>query len=170
MFLQLRDMPTNGAPTANLPQIILAAASAIISAIPLEPTARVLGVNPTFATPFRQRLRCAYAKIIQRCPRPIRRELRPLEPARRKFLPAIGHVFPTEYAELEHLFRRQLRRKAGTERAPHGFGAEVYVSLLHFVVHLHPHRFHLRCSCRASARPILVLHSSIFENKSRGKN
>jgi len=149
VLLQLRHVPTNGAPTANLPQVILAAAARVISAIPLEPTARVLGMKPTFATPFRERLRRVHAKIIQRCPRTSRRELRPLEPVRRKFLPAIGHVFPAEYAKLEHLFRLQLRRKPGTERAAHGLSAEVYVSLLHFVVHLDPHRIHLRCSCRA---------------------
>jgi hypothetical protein len=52
VFFQLRYVPPNGAPTRNLTQIIFTAASAIIPAIPLEPAARVLGMNPTFAAPF----------------------------------------------------------------------------------------------------------------------
>jgi hypothetical protein len=52
IFLQLRDMPPNRAPTRNLTQIIFTAASAIISAIPLEPAARIVRMNPTFTPPF----------------------------------------------------------------------------------------------------------------------
>src|SRR5690349_14497532 len=74
--------------------------------------------------------------------RAIGRKLGPLEPARREFFPAISHVFPAEHAELEHLFRRQLGRKPWTECASHRFCTEINITLLHFVVHLHPHRFH----------------------------
>ena len=70
------------------------------------------------------------------------RKLCALEPTRRKFFPAIGHVFPAEHAELEHLFRRQLGRESGAECAPHRFCAEINIALLHFVVHLHPHGIH----------------------------
>ena len=52
VFLQLRHVAANGSPTRNLTQIILAAASAIISAIPLEPAAWIVGMNPTFTPPF----------------------------------------------------------------------------------------------------------------------
>ena len=70
------------------------------------------------------------------------RKLCALEPARRKFLPTIGHIFPSEHAELEHLFRRQLGRESWSECAPHRFGAEINIALLHFVVHVHPHGIH----------------------------
>jgi hypothetical protein len=53
VLFQLRHVAANGSPTRNLTQIILAAASAIISAIPLEPAAWIFGMNPTFAPPFR---------------------------------------------------------------------------------------------------------------------
>ena len=53
VFLQLRYVATNGAPTGNLTQIIFAAAPAIVPAIPLEPTAWVFGMNPALAPPFR---------------------------------------------------------------------------------------------------------------------
>jgi len=142
VLFQLRHVAANGPPTRNLTQIIFTAASAIISAIPLEPAARVFGMNPTFAPPFRQGLRRVHTKTIQRRTRPIRRKLRPREPARRKFFPAIGHVFPAEHAEFQHLFRCQFRRESGAECAPHRFGAEINVALLHFIVHLHPHRIH----------------------------
>ncbi len=52
VFLQLRHVAANGPPTRNLTQIIFTAASAIISAIPLEPAAWIVGVNPTFTPPF----------------------------------------------------------------------------------------------------------------------
>ena len=143
MFFQLSHVPANGAPTRDLAQIIFTATSAIISAIPLEPATRIVGMDPAFAPPFRERLRRIDAKIIERGTPSSLRNLCSLEPARRKFCPAIGHVFSAEHAELEHLFRRQLGRKPGAEAASNWFRAEINIALLHFVVHLHPYRFHL---------------------------
>src|SRR6266436_2451254 len=94
---QLRHVATNGAPTRNLTQIIFAAAPAIITAVPLEPAARIIWVNPTFTSPLRERLRCIHAEEIQKYTWPIWRKLGPREPARRKFLPAIGHIFPAKH-------------------------------------------------------------------------
>jgi hypothetical protein len=53
VLFQLCHVPPNGAPTANLPYVILAATAGIISAIPLEPTARIVRMDPPFASPFR---------------------------------------------------------------------------------------------------------------------
>src|SRR5215469_382533 len=142
VFLQLRHVPANCAPPRDLAEIIFVAATRIIAAIPLEPAARIVWVNPTFASPFRERLRCVYAEIIQRRARSIGGKLRPREPARREFVAAIGHVFPAEHSELEHLSRRQIGREPRPERTPDWFCAEINVSLLHFVVHFHPHRVH----------------------------
>ncbi len=139
---QLRHVATNGAPTRNLTQIIFAAAPAIITAVPLEPAARIIWVNPTFTSPLRERLRCIHAEEIQKYTWPIWRKLGPREPARRKFLPAIGHIFPAKHAELEHLSRRQVGRESPAESAPHRFRAKINVSLLDFVVHFHPHGLH----------------------------
>ena len=102
MFSQLRHVAANGPPTSYLTQIIFVAASAIISAIPLEPAARIVRMNPTFVPPFRKRLRRVHVKIIQRGACSIRRKLRALEPVRRKFFPAIGHVFSAEDTEAQH--------------------------------------------------------------------
>src|SRR5262249_41808909 len=125
MLFQLRHVAPDGAPSADLPQIIFATATAIISAIPLEPAARVFGLNPTFAAPFRQRLRCVHAKIIQRRARAIWRKFHAFEPARWKFLSAIGHIFSAEHAEVEHLFRRQIRLESWSESATHRLCAEI---------------------------------------------
>src|SRR5262245_2232224 len=89
--------------------------------------------------------------MIQRPARTIWRKFRALEPASRKFLPAIGHVFSPEYTELEHLFRSQLGRESRAEGAPNRFCAEVNVVLLHFVIHFNPHRFHLMCKISEAA-------------------
>ena len=75
----------------------------------------------------------------------ILRKLCPVEPARRKFLSTIGHVFSSKDAELEHLFGRQLGRKSASKRTPHWFRAKIDIALLHFVIHFHAHRLHLDC-------------------------
>jgi len=41
MLLQLRDVPSSGAPTSDLTQIIFMPASTVIPGIPLEPAARI---------------------------------------------------------------------------------------------------------------------------------
>ena len=72
----------------------------------------------------------------------IPRKLCPLEPARGKFLSAIGHVFSAKDAEREHLFRRKLGCKSPAKSAPCRFRPEINVVLLHFIIHLHAHGFH----------------------------
>src|SRR5215470_11198387 len=99
-------------------------------------------MDPTSASPLRQRLRRINAKVIQRRPRSIRRKFRALEPARWKFFSAIGQIFSTEHPQREHLFRRKIGREPGTKCASHWFCAEINVALLHFVVHLHPQQLH----------------------------
>jgi hypothetical protein len=142
VLLQLRDVTSSGAPTSDLTQIIFMPAPTVIPAIPLEPAARIIRMDPTLAPPLRERLRRDHAKKIQRSTRPIRRKLGPSEPARRKFLATIGHVLPAKHAKLEHLFRRQLGSESGAECAPRWFRAEINVTLLHFVVHFHADRLH----------------------------
>ncbi len=64
VFFQLSRVAANGTPTSDLAQVIFMAAAKVISAIPLEPSARIVGMDPAFAPPFRERLRRIYAKII----------------------------------------------------------------------------------------------------------
>ena len=142
VFFQLRDVAANGAPTPNLPQVILAAPPTIITAIPLEPAARIVGMNPTFASPLRVvARRSRQNNSAKRAPD--QGKLGAREPTRRKLSSAIGHVFSAEHAERQHLVRRQLGRESGPELLADRFRAEIDVTLLHFVVHLYPYGFHL---------------------------
>src|SRR6476659_10188451 len=52
--LDLTDMPAHGLPALDLPRILVrATASQIVSAVPLEPASRVVGVQPALPTPLR---------------------------------------------------------------------------------------------------------------------
>src|SRR5581483_4986541 len=107
MFLQLRDVTPNCAPAFDLAQIVFVATTRKVSAIPLEPAARIVGMNPTFLAPNFEQLRCVHAEIIQGRTMSILRKLCTSEPAHRKFFSTIGHVFSAEDAEREHLLRRE---------------------------------------------------------------
>lgn len=58
------------------------------------------------------------------------------EPVCGEFAAAIGHVFPSENTESKHLFRREIRGKAGIKVLAFGFGKNVCVVLLHAVRHV----------------------------------
>jgi hypothetical protein len=142
MLLQLSDVTPHCAPPFDLPQIVQTAPAGIVTAVPLKPTARILMTNPTFLSPFGKRLRGVHTEIIQRCATSIRRKLRSFEPAGRKFLPAIGHIFSPEHTQLQHLLRSQLRLEPGTKITTHRFGAQIDIALLHVVVYHDAHRSH----------------------------
>ena len=55
-----------GTPALNLPMVFFGQAAAeIVSAIPLEPPARIVGINPAFSLPDRQRLAGVDPEVIQ---------------------------------------------------------------------------------------------------------
>ena len=58
-------MPANGAPTLDLALVVGTTPPEIVTAIPLEPAARVLHVNPPFPAPDRERLRGIDAEEIE---------------------------------------------------------------------------------------------------------
>ena len=64
MFLQLGDVSPDGAPSFDLSQIVRMSPPGIVSAIPLEPAARIVGMNPAFVAPDFQRLRCVDPKTV----------------------------------------------------------------------------------------------------------
>jgi hypothetical protein len=142
MFLQLRNVTAHGAPAFDLAKVVFVAAAGIIAAIPLEPAARIVRMNPTFLPPNLEWLRRVDAEIIQRRTMSILRKLRAFEPACRKFVATIGHVFSAEDTEREHLLRRQLGFELGAEFAAHRLAAEIDVALLHLVVHHYALRSH----------------------------
>lgn len=68
---------------------------------------------------------------------PLMAEFGVCEPVGRKFRPAVGHVPPPEYTQLEHLFRRQIRREFRVKIFPHRFGPVVTVVFLKIVIYNH---------------------------------
>ena len=157
MFFQLRNVATHRAPAFDLSEIVVVSPPGIVTAIPLEPPARIVRVNPAFLSPHLEWLRRAHAEIIQRRLMAFLRNLRALEPAHRKFLPAIGQVFPAKHAKLKHLFRSQLRRESQPEFAPHRLRAVIPVPFLHPVIDLNAHRFHPPHKIRFLLVPVFAL-------------
>lgn len=129
----LRDVSANGAPASNLPLVIRTAASRKVSAVPLEPSARVLAIDPALPAPNRKRLRRVHPKVIERGIVTLGTELGEAKPVLRKLRHAVGHVAATEHAELEKLLGRQLRLELGAEIPSHGFGARVDIATLHLI-------------------------------------
>src|SRR5690606_25799120 len=105
----LRDVAPHRLPASDLARIVAHAAAHEIAAVPLEPAAWIVRVNPALAAPFRQRLAGVDAEIVERAVAACGCEFGPREPGRGKLVPAIGEVAAAEDAELEHLLRGQLR-------------------------------------------------------------
>src|SRR5512144_2735213 len=55
-LLELDHVPAYGAPATDLPRVVVATAAHVVTAVPLEPAARILRRDPPFLAPHRQRL------------------------------------------------------------------------------------------------------------------
>jgi hypothetical protein len=140
----LRGMAAEGVPASDLsPVLVRHAAAHMVAAIPLEPAARVVRMDPAFTPPFRERLARIDAEVVERAIALGWRELGPLEPARGKLRAAVRHVLAAEDAKLEHFPRREVGRKSRIKAAARGDRQAVAVSRLHAVVdengRAHPH-------------------------------
>lgn len=134
----LRDMPAHGSPALDLALVFaFDASSHVISAIPLEPAAWIIRIYPALVAPDFERLAGVDLEEVDFRVVPVRVELRFGEPGHREFLPAIGHVPPAEYAQLQHLFRCQLGFELFIEMFAHGFGQAIGEAVLYLVVHFH---------------------------------
>ncbi len=134
ILFDLHDMPLHGLPSFDLSLIIRAPSTHIISAVPLKPAAGVFMIYPALFKPYRQRLRRIDAEVIHLRIVPFVAKLCFREPVRRKLLPAVGHIFAAEYAQFQHLFRRQLRFEIGMKIPAHGFGQVIEILFLHQIV------------------------------------
>src|SRR3954471_2403224 len=85
--LELADVAAHGFPAPDLARVIGHAAPAIVAAVPLEPAARIVRVNPALGAPDRERLARLDAEKVERRIAPAMREPRSPEPARRKLVP-----------------------------------------------------------------------------------
>src|SRR5688572_16889432 len=111
MFPDCRDVARNRPPSPDLPCIVRGSAAHVKPAVPLKPSAWILGTDPTVSAPHRERLRCVDAETIQTRIAPLRTQLRTGKPARGELAAAVGHVFAAEHTKAQHLLRRQFRRE-----------------------------------------------------------
>jgi hypothetical protein len=65
MLSELSDVAAHSAPSFDLPRIIVAAPTHPVTAIPLKPAARIVGVDPALLPPVDKRFRGADAEEIQ---------------------------------------------------------------------------------------------------------
>src|SRR5579883_321719 len=107
MLFDLRYVSLNRFPAFDLPRIFFGHAPAhVVAAVPLEPAARIVRMNPSLFSPYRERLASVNAEIIQRAVPARRRDFCARKPARGKFRAAIGHVLAAKYPEGKHLLGR----------------------------------------------------------------
>ena len=134
VFPNLGNVASHCLPPLDLPWIILATATHIVTAVPLEPAAGVVRPDPAFFLPVRQGLRRIDAKEIELVVGFFRAQLRVFEPLGRKLVPAIVHVLAAEDPHAEHLGRGQVWLELRMKIFTLGLGQRVTVAGLHSVI------------------------------------
>jgi hypothetical protein len=134
--LDLPDVAANSFPAPDLARIVLHATASVVATVPLEPAPRVVGMNPAFGAPNRERLARVDAEEIEFRIASLRRELRLFEPIRGELVATVVHVLPAKNTELEHLRRSQLRAKFRIEVTAFRLCKPVDIALLHAVGHV----------------------------------
>lgn len=119
---QLGDVAADGQPAGDLPLIVRASASAVVATIPLEPSARVVGVDPSALPPVGERERRIDTEQIECGIVALGAKAGAAEPAGGELGSAIGHVASTEDAKLKHLRGSEVRSEADVKRSPGGGG------------------------------------------------
>lgn len=140
ILFDLRDVAPDGVPAADLAVVFAGhAAPHVVAAVPLEPAARVHGVDPSFLPPDAERLARVDAEVIEFWIVPLGAELGVRIPVRGELGAAIGHVLAAEDAEPQHLFGREIGSEARVEIFSFRFGEHVGRGL-HFVLHVDDER------------------------------
>src|SRR5262245_40486402 len=85
ILLDRRDVSRTRPPSPNLPRVISCAAADVIAAVPLEPSARVLWMNPPLSAPFGKGQGCVHTEVIEARIVTLGTQARVREPARWKF-------------------------------------------------------------------------------------
>jgi hypothetical protein len=135
--LDLPDMAPHCLPALDLPRVFIHHSAANrVTAIPLEPAAWIVGVNPSLRTPEGQFLARVDPEEVERGVGS-RSGRQPCmnEPALGKFGACVRHVPAPEDPELQHLLRGQLGLEFWIEIAPDRCSAGIAIVVLHLVVH-----------------------------------
>lgn len=135
IHLYLRRMAAKGAPALDLLLIYFGQPSAqIITAIPLEPAARIGPKNPALVAPYRKRLAAFDPEAIERRIGHVA-EFCIGEPILGQFIAAVIAIFAFEYAKRQHFFRCEKRIEPIGESLTRGCDNRVAVTALHAVIH-----------------------------------
>src|SRR5262245_17738485 len=135
MLLDLCNVAANRFPALDLACVLLShSAPHVVAAVPLEPAARIVGMNPAFLPPDRQWLTGVDAKVVERAIATGSRKPGTSEPGGRELVLTVRHVLAAEYTELEHFLRRELGAKFWIEIAPHLDAQNVSITALHPVI------------------------------------
>ena len=110
-----RDMAGNRPPAPDLAGVVRRSAPHVVAAVPLEPAARVLRMDPALTAPGGERLRRVNAEVVEPRVTAPPGKSGAGEPARRKLGAAVSHVPASEHAQTQHLAWSQLRQKPGGE-------------------------------------------------------
>lgn len=137
-----RGMAAEGFPAFDLPLVILVPASEVVAAVPLEPAARIIRMDPALSTPDRKRLAGIYAEKIQLGVVPLRTEPGAFVPGGGKLFPAVCHIFSTKYAKFKHIPGGKLRLEIRMKVPVYRLGKLIAVTRLHFVVYDDDFLFH----------------------------
>jgi len=157
VFLELCDMALHGPPALDLARVIRVAPAHVVAAIPLEPSARIVGVDPALCPPVAQWLGGIDAEEVEvgvmlEWVHPGMRK-----PLRREFIPAIGHVLATKNSQYKHFHGGQVGFKIRVKVTARRFGEPVGIPLLQVVVDDDLARFHadygfaVAVACRVAA-------------------
>ena len=131
----LADMPLHRTPSSDLSLVIGAPSACEVPAIPLKPAPRVIAVDPAPFAPFGQGQRGIYPKEVERRVMDFMTEAGLREPSVGKLIGAIGHILAAKYAECKHLLRGQVRPEGRVIILPRWLGKQVFITLLHEIVH-----------------------------------
>src|SRR5512143_537183 len=99
VLLYLVDVPPHRKPALDLPIIVVASSTQVVPAIPLEPAARVLRVDPALGIPDGQWLRRVGGGVVESvvvAGNALAMQSGHLKPVRRVFAPAVAQVSAPE--------------------------------------------------------------------------
>ena len=136
-------MPFHGQPAPDLARVVRAPSAAVIPAVPLEPAARVIVMDPSLVSPVGQRLRGVHTEVIQFRIMPIGAQACTGKPALGKLITTVGHVLAAEDTEAQHLPGCQLRPEVRMKISAGRCRQVVAVIRLHQVVHDDVFVFHV---------------------------
>lgn len=157
VLAQLRNMPTNGAPTLDLTLVIRATPTKVVTAIPLKPAARVFVINPPLLAPNRERLGGVDLKKVEFRVMTVGTEFGSKKPVAGELCRTVSHISAAEDTELEHLFWRQLWPETGGKVLSGRFCEEILITALHPIVDLDPDRFHASSCSRPGLTAALIV-------------